>query len=136
MVQLDASSQDPAYVCGRLLAVLERIQYAALGKTGSTITDRFYGKFSSAPASVVGTLFRKSQAHLAKLRKEKPGSEYALQGKLEEIQRPLTSFPRTLSLEQQGLFGLGYYHQRAQDRADAIARKQERDDAPPADSGA
>ncbi len=136
MVQLDTANQDPAYLCGRLLAVLERIQYAALGKTGSTITDRFYGTFSSAPASVMGTLFRKSQAHLAKLRKEKPGSEYALQGKLEEIQRPLTSFPRTLTLEQQGLFGLGYYHQRAQDRAERNARKQTKDDAPQADSQA
>jgi CRISPR-associated protein Csd1 len=82
---------------------------------------------------VAGVLLRKSQAHLAKLRKERPGAERALQGKLEEIQARLTNFPRTLNLEQQGLFGLGYYHQRAQDRADAIARKQQQDDAQVAD---
>jgi CRISPR-associated protein Csd1 len=129
MTQLDADHQDPAYLCGRLLAVLERIQQAAIPGAGTTITDRFYGTFSSAPASVAGVLLRKSQAHLAKLRKERPGAERALQGKLEEIQARLTNFPRTLNLEQQGLFGLGYYHQRAQDRADAIARKQQQDDA-------
>ncbi|MCR4411140.1 MAG: type I-C CRISPR-associated protein Cas8c/Csd1 [Thermoguttaceae bacterium] len=127
MVQLDADNQEPAYLCGRLLAVLERIQQLAIPGAGSTITDRFYGTFSSAPASVAGTLLRKSQAHLAKLRKERPGAESALQGKLEEIQVGLSFFPRTLTLEQQGLFGLGYYHQRAQDRADAIARKHEKD---------
>lgn len=126
MVQLDTSNQDPAYLCGRLLAVLERIQQIAIPGAGATITDRFYGTFSSAPASVAGSLLRKSQAHLAKLRKERPGAERALQSKLEEIQISLPSFPRTLTLEQQGLFGLGYYHQRAQDRADAIARKQEK----------
>jgi CRISPR-associated protein Csd1 len=127
MVQLDKENPEPAYLCGRLLAVLERIQRIAIPGAGSTITDRFYGTFSSAPASVVGVLLRKSQAHLAKLRKEKPGAERALQAKLEEIQATVQSFPRTLTLEQQGLFGLGYYHQRAQDRADAIAHKQQRD---------
>ena len=127
MVQLDTDNQDPAYACGRLLAVLERIQQAAIPGAGTTITDRFYGTFSSAPASVAGVLLRKCQAHLSKLRKERPGAERALQGKLEEIQLRLTTFPRTLTLEQQGLFGLGYYHQRAQDRADAIARKQQQD---------
>jgi CRISPR-associated protein Csd1 len=136
MAQLDTQNQDPAYLCGRLLAVLERIQQAAIPGAGSTITDRFYGTFSSAPASVAGVLLRKSQAHLAKLRKERRGTERALQGKLEEIQALLNDFPRTLTLEQQGLFGLGYYHQRAQDRADAIARKQEKEEAEAAESQA
>jgi CRISPR-associated protein Csd1 len=133
MVQLDKENHQPAYLCGRLLAVLERIQQIAIPSAGSTITDRFYGTFSSAPASVVGVLLRKSQAHLAKLRKEKPGTERALQAKLEEIQAGVQSFPRTLTLEQQGLFGLGYYHQRAQDRADAIAHKQQREEGPASD---
>ncbi|MGA2622196.1 MAG: type I-C CRISPR-associated protein Cas8c/Csd1 [Thermoguttaceae bacterium] len=133
MVQLDKENHEPAYLCGRLLAVLERIQQLAIPGAGSTITDRFYGTFSSAPASVVGVLLRKSQAHLAKLRRDKPGAERALQGKLEEIQAPVQAFPRTLTLEQQGLFGLGYYHQRAQDRADAIAHKQQREEGPASD---
>ena len=128
MVHLDTGSQDAGYLCGRLLAVLEAVQRAAIPGAKATITDRFYGTASSAPASVFGNLLRKSQAHLAKLRKDRPGTERALQGRLEEIQVPLASFPRTLNLEQQGLFGLGYYHQRAQDRADAIAHKQQQDD--------
>ena len=129
MTQLDPTNHDPAYLCGRLLAVLESIQRRAIPNANATITDRFFGTASAAPASVFGNLIRKSQAHLAKLRKEKSGTEWALQAKLEEILRPVSSFPKTLTLEQQGLFGLGYYHQRAQDRADAIARKQEKEEA-------
>jgi len=129
MTQLDPKNQDPAYLCGRLLAVLESIQRRAIPNANATITDRFFGTASAAPASVFGNLIRKSQAHLAKLRKEKAGTEWALQSKLEEILRPVSSFPKTLTLEQQGLFGLGYYHQRAQDRADAIAHKQEKEEA-------
>ena len=37
------------------------------------------------------------------------------------------NFPKTLNMEQQGLFALGYYHQRAQSRAqarEAIAKRQ------------
>ena len=129
MVQLDNNNPDPAYLCGRLLAVLERIQHAAIPTASATITDRFYGTFSSAPASVAGVLLRKAQAHLGKLRKERPGAEWALQAKLEEVQSPLTCFPKTLTLEAQGMFALGYYHQRAQDRADAAARKREKEPA-------
>ena len=114
MVQLDPNNQEPAYLCGRLLAVLEAIQRRAIPNANATITDRFFGTASSAPASVFGNLIRKSQAHLSKLRREQLGTEKALQAKLEGILWPgLTSFPRTLTLEQQGLFGLGYYHQRA-----------------------
>ena len=37
----------------------------------------------------------------------------------------LSGFPKVLSLEEQGWFSLGYYHQRAWDRAQAKARKEE-----------
>jgi CRISPR-associated protein Csd1 len=127
MVQLDPENRYPAYLCGRLLAVLEVIQQAAIPGTNATITDRFFGTASSAPASVFGRLIRGSQAHLGKLRKEKRGTYEVLQRKLEEILAGLPvnqAFPKTLTLEQQGLFSLGYYHQRAADRAAAITRKQ------------
>jgi CRISPR-associated protein Csd1 len=118
MEKLDLENKSPAYLCGRLLAELEALQYAALGKTNTTVTGRFYGTASSAPASVFGRLMRGAQAHLAKLRTAKPGTHEALQQKLEEIQSGLASYPLVLTLEEQGLFALGYYHQRAQDRAD------------------
>ena len=121
MVQLDLSNDRPAYLCGRLLAVLESIQRAALPNIEATITDRFFGTASSAPASVFGRLVRGSQAHLAKLRKEKRSAYHALQHQLEEVQAELKTFPKVLTLEDQGLFGLGYYHQRAADQAARVA---------------
>lgn len=124
MEQLDLTNRDSAYLCGRLLGLLESLQYSSLGKTNSTIIGRYYGAASSAPASVFGTLLRGAQAHLDKLRKTKEGAYNALQQKLEEVQSGMTEFPKTLTLQQQGLFALGYYHQRAKDRADIAAHKQ------------
>jgi CRISPR-associated protein Csd1 len=127
MEHLDSSNHNPAYLCGRLFALLEAVQRAAIPGTNTTIIDRFFGTASSAPASVFGRLLRGAQAHLNKLRKEKRGTYEALQRRLEEVQIGLTTFPRTLNLEEQGLFSLGYYHQRASDRAAAIAYRQGQD---------
>jgi CRISPR-associated protein Csd1 len=124
MAQLETENHDPAYLCGRLLALLESIQQAAIPGVNTTITDRYFGTASSAPASVFGHLLRNAMAHLGKLRKEKPGTYEALRRRLAEVQKPLKTFPRTLTLEQQGLFGLGYFHQQATDRAAAIAYRQ------------
>ena len=122
MVQLDLDYPNPAYLCGRLLAVLEEAQRAAIRDINTTVADRFYGTASTAPASVFGRLLKGVKPHLAKLQRDNPGAHYAIQGRLEEILSRLTAeqaFPRTLNLEQQGLFSLGYYHQRAHDRAQA-----------------
>lgn len=127
MAQLETDNHDPAYLCGRLLAVLESIQQAAIPGVNATITDRYFGTASSAPASVFGHLMRGAMAHLGKLRKEKPGTYEALRRRLTDVQEPLSKFPRTLTLEQQGLFGLGYFHQQAADRAGAIAYRQSRE---------
>jgi CRISPR-associated protein Csd1 len=124
MEKLNSANRDPAYLCGRLFALLEAVQRAAIPGSNTTITDRFFGTASSAPASVFGRLLRGAQAHLNKLRKEKTGTYEALQRRLEDVQRGLTTFPRILTLEEQGLFSLGYYHQRAADRAAAIAYRR------------
>lgn len=122
MIQLDKKSRDCAYRCGRLLAVLESAQYAALGITA--VTDRFYGTASSAPASVFGRLLRGAQPHLTKLERDRPGAYHALQQRLEDVLAGLDGFPKTLDMEAQGMFALGYYHQRAHDRAQARARRE------------
>lgn len=124
MEKLETTEKNPAYLCGRLLAELENLQYAAIGS--STLTDRFYGTASSAPASVFGTLLRKANYHRGKLRKEKKGVFEAIQERLEEIQSELFYFPKTLTLEEQGLFSLGYYHQKAHNRAEARKYKLEK----------
>ena len=123
MVQLDENNFQPAYLCGRLLAVLEQVQYVAVSPK-ATLIDRFYGTASTAPASVFSRLLKGAQAHLGKLRKERFGTYTALQTRLEEVMANLTGFPKVLTLEEQGWFSLGYYHQRAWDRAQAKARKK------------
>lgn len=130
MVQLQPHHPEPAYHCGRLLTVLEQVQRLAIGANiSATIVDRFYGTASTAPASVFGRLISGAQPHLSKLQRDRPGTAYALQARLEEILSELPAFPPTLDLKQQGLFALGYYHQRAYDRAQAIAAKAAKPEA-------
>jgi CRISPR-associated protein Csd1 len=129
MTNMEQLNPDPklqgndlaAYSCGRLLAVLESIQRSAIGSVNASLTDRYYGAASSTPAVAFPPLLRGARAHLAKLRKDKPSAYRALEERVEEITAPdrLPTFPKTLNLQQQGLFGLGYYHQRAHDRAAA-----------------
>ncbi len=112
MVQLDKMTKKPAYLCGRLMSVLEEIQSSALGTTNATIVDRYYGTASTAPATVFSTLLSGTRHHLGKLRKQKPGFYINLEKKLQEVVSELPEFPKVLSLEEQGLFALGYYHQK------------------------
>ena len=134
MSQLDTTHNDPAYLCGRLLAELDYIQYAALGKLNATLVDRYFGAASTAPATVFGLLLvNANKAHLPKLRKSKPGVYQALQKRIEEIVAPtpdqplgLRTFPATLTLQDQGLFALGFYHQRAADRKAAAEAKAQK----------
>ena len=113
MVDLDTTNHDPAYLCGRLLYVLENAQTSAVGSISSTIVDRYYGTASSAPASVFSRLMRGAQPHLSKLRRDNTPAYWAIQRSITEIVEVLPSFPKTLTLEGQGLFALGFYHQRA-----------------------
>ncbi|MDQ3508968.1 MAG: type I-C CRISPR-associated protein Cas8c/Csd1 [Actinomycetota bacterium] len=119
-----------AYSCGRLLAELEQIQREALGRgINTTLVDRYYGAASTTPGKVFGLLIANSQDHLSKIRKSRGGTYEALQRKLEEIMAPLTRYPNSLDVGQQGLFALGYYHQRAENRAAARAAKEAKDEA-------
>jgi CRISPR-associated protein Csd1 len=113
-MSLNPDHPDVAYQCGRLLAVLEEAQRAAMPRVTNTIVDRFYGTASSAPATVFGRLLRGVQPHLSTLESVRPPAYFAIQGKLEEVSRHIPAFPLSLTLREQGLFALGYYHQRAQ----------------------
>lgn len=124
MVQLDPNHPSPAYHCGRLLYTLEDAQRHAIPNINATLVDRFYGAASAAPASVFGQLLKNLQAHLSKLERDKKGPYRRLQTQLEEILGRIKSFPRTLTLEEQGLFALGYYHQRAYNRAQAVEKAE------------
>ena len=126
MEKLDSTCKSPGYLCGRLLAELEAAQYQALQPT-ATLVDRFYGAASSSPAIVFGNLLRGLQAHMAKLRKDRPRVFHAIDGRLQDIMSQIGDFPKTLNLKEQALFALGYYHQKAANRAAAIAHKEEND---------
>ncbi|WP_428031644.1 type I-C CRISPR-associated protein Cas8c/Csd1 [Ancylobacter sp.] len=110
-VSLHRENSDPAYQLGRLFAAYETAQRMALGKVNATIRDRYFGAASATPASVFPILMRGVQNHLAKLRKS--GKGIWLEREIEEIINRLDDhMPRSLPLEAQGRFVIGYYHQR------------------------
>lgn len=112
-VSLDTQSTQPAYLLGRLFAVLEYVQRSALGgQVNATIRDRYYGAASATPASIFPVLLRNTQNHLGKLRKERPGQAVNFEKEIGGIVAGLPErFPRSLRIEDQGRFAIGYYHQ-------------------------
>ena len=104
---LDVNRKEPAYLLGRLFAALEKTQTDALGKVNATIRDRFYSAASATPGAVFPRLLRTYQHHLAKMERGKVGREMLVR----EIHNPLKVYPGHLSLSDQGLFAIGYYHQ-------------------------
>lgn len=114
-IMLDKENENIGYRLGRLFAVLEKIQKEAMPGVNATIRDRFYASASATPAVVFGTLMRLKNYHLSKLDKE--GSKIFYEGLIGEIlyrsqnQRGVSRFPAHLSLVDQGMFALGFYHQ-------------------------
>lgn len=116
-VAFDPTNDNKGYLLGRLFAVYEHIQTAALGaKVNATIKDKFYGSASAQPRKVFHLLESGSANHLSKVGKQKPGYRVVLEkqvGAIMELMSPGDDpFPASLSTADQALFGLGYYHQR------------------------
>ncbi len=126
MVQLQPEHPSAGYQCGRLLAVLEAVQRAALPGVKAGIVDRYFGSASSSPAQVFPRLVKGAQPHLGRLERDRPAWQVALQRQLEEVLGRIVTFPSILSLEDQGYFVLGYYHQRADDAARRRAAAERR----------
>jgi CRISPR-associated protein Csd1 len=110
-VSLDEQSTNVPYRLGRLFAVLEKLQQEAIPGANTTIKDRYFGSASATPRSVFPVLLRLSQHHVSKI-------EYGLvhdkriAAILDGVDIADGGFPAHLKLEDQGLFALGYYHQR------------------------
>lgn len=104
---LDKKTTNIAYRLGRLFAVLEKAQRDAIPGANTTIKDRYYGSASATPSIVFPQLLRLSQHHL-----QKAEYGYASDRMIEEIMQDIQRFPAHLSLDEQGLFAIGYYHQR------------------------
>ena len=85
----------------------------------ATIRDKFYASASATPAAVFGNLMRLSGHHLSKLDSDRKGLRIWFEKQVEEIMSGINSFPSHLPLEEQGMFAIGYYHQRIAKKDDA-----------------
>ena len=116
-VSLDPECKEPGYLLGRLFAVYEQIQTAALGRNvNATIKDKFYGAAAAQPRKVFHMLESGSANHLSKIGKQRPGLKVNLEKAIGAIMGAMSPdddpFPASLPDKSQALFGLGYYHQR------------------------
>lgn len=108
-MSLDPTRTEPAYHLGRLFAELEKTQEDALPGINATIKDRYFGSASATPASVFPRVIRLNQHHLGKL---EGGSRTYHEKRIQEIVGNVDQFPSHLNMRDQGLFAIGYYHQR------------------------
>lgn len=107
---LDRNRTDIGYRLGRLFAVLEKIQTDASPQLNATIRDRFYGAASTSPVTVFSQLLKLKNHHLAKI--DNPAFRAVREREIGEIMDGIDAFPRHLTLDEQALFAVGYYHQR------------------------
>ncbi len=127
--KMDPKNHAPGYLLGRLLAVIERMQQTALGDVNASVVDRYFSGASATPAAVFPRLLKNLRHHARKAKDNDQTSGTAgwLEKQADEIASELAGFPAHLNLEQQGLFVLGYHHQRhwlwmsKEDRATAEA---------------
>lgn len=106
-MSLDKEQLDTGYLLGRLFAVLEKAQKDAIPGANTTIKDRFYGSASATPSVVFPQLMRLAQHHI-----QKSSFGGYLDRIMGEIMNNVERFPTHLSLDGQGMFALGYYHQK------------------------
>ena len=113
-VSLDLNRTDRPYLLGRLFAVLEKAQEEAIPGANATIKDRYLAAASATPGQVFHMLLKNSANHIAKLKKdpEKKGRAFHYDLMTQEIISGFSDYPKTMKAEEQGLFMIGYYHQR------------------------
>ena len=106
---LDKDNNNQGYLCGRLFAVLDKIQEEA--NNISSIRERYMNAASATPSTVFATILNLSQHHAEKLNE---GRKISFEKIKQEIfdQLPADGFPTHLDLQDQGRFFVGYYHQR------------------------
>lgn len=110
---LNKENDNPAYLCGRLFALLEKLQVdAADTKLNRTIRESYFASASSKPSVVFPKLIKLSQHHLSKLKGKNEGFAGYFNTQIEEVFALLgTEFPEYLQLRDQGKFMIGYYQQ-------------------------
>ncbi len=113
-VSLDPNRTDRPYLLGRLFAVLEKAQEEAIPNANATIKDRYLAAAAATPGLVFHMLLKNSTNHIAKLKKdpERKGRAFHYESMTQDIIAGFSDYPTTLKAEEQGLFMIGYYHQR------------------------
>lgn len=120
-VELNEQSTYLPYRLGRLFAVLEAAQQKANPNINTTIKDRYFNSACATPALVFPTLLRLAQSHLSKIG---GGAEVYYDKMITELIGNVTqSYPLRLSLQDQGIFQIGYYHQKQK----LFTKKEEKD---------
>lgn len=103
------------YLLGRAFAVCEAIQRASFGDASSdrtTIKDRYFDSACATPALVFPQILKLKNCHIKQLKREHMGSAVYYEKTLAEILSSVNCvFPKSLNMEEQGIFILGYYHQ-------------------------
>ncbi|MHB8989310.1 MAG: type I-C CRISPR-associated protein Cas8c/Csd1 [Desulfobulbia bacterium] len=113
-MSLDPTRTDRPYLLGRLFAVLEKAQEEAIPNANATIKDHYLASASATPGKIFHMLLKNSANHIAKLKKdpEKKGRAIHYDIMTQNIMACFDNYPVTMSAEEQGLFMIGYYHQR------------------------
>ena len=110
-MRLKEENNHPPYVLGRIFSELESIQKDANSGIKATIRERYFNSACASPASVFPVLLKLKNSHLKKLERERAGVKINYEKSLTDLMGRLEKFPTRLSLEEQGEFILGYYHQ-------------------------
>ncbi len=105
---LDDKNPNQGYLCGRLFAVLDKIQDEANNQ--HSIRERYMNSASSTPAAVFATILNLSYYHSEKLNE---GRKVWFEKIKQEIVDKISpeGFPAHLDLQDQGRFFVGYYQQ-------------------------
>ena len=108
-IMLDKDNNNQGYLCGRLFAVLDKIQEDA--NNISSIRERYMNAASATPSAVFATILNLSVHHSEKLDE---GRRIYFEKLKQEILDKVSAdgFPTHLDLQDQGRFFVGYYHQR------------------------
>lgn len=115
---MDPKNTNEGYALGKMMAVLEIIQAEAMGDPNASVIDRYFGGASATPKAVFVRLLKNARHHVRKMRDDdkKAGKAFLLDRLLDELASPFdpkdNGFPSHLSLDDQGLFVIGYHHMR------------------------
>ncbi len=133
LYMLDENRQDVPYRLGRLFAVLEKIQEEAhrdgkedKSRLNRTIRDSYFRTAATAPSTIFPVLFGMKTGHMTKLFRNNPGRAVNLEKMITEIMsgEKMSVFPKQMFSEDQGIFIIGYYHQ----RKEIYTKKENTDD--------